>query len=628
MSRNGSYAKSMNGIVSFDDGDGTVIEGDGITTGIIDCTTLNASSTVNTSQLFADFIGINQNTEISVISNTTFSGNIKTDYIYATSGSEIIINNNTSITGTLTTTLPIQTPTIEGRGIGGTGSPLKIGQSNDYTSSVDIGRAEITAGGVVFPAIPARTTYYPLIDSDIANKYYVDSSNAGTNILSLENTFTGTTNTFQNLNANGNITASTFRATGGTFANPDPAANCRFASLTTTGGILIGFLQTTGILSLGVDNTRTGEIRIGAPGCNTICRSPFIANLGIKLPTATNSIDTDTSTSTISLFNSLTSGTLNIANGSSSSTQINIGKGVSSTSQINLGISDFYGNATCRSAFFVDSISARTTSLFNYTIYDTINTNSTITLGSSDIGNESQTYISRNNGTLRIASTAFRNGNVNICDGANFGGAINIITNPTQTSTNTINLGSTLTNVNICNTDAYSRTINLANTNAGIGVMTTNTINIGSNMSNINIGNVSGNTQRTIRIGNTSSNSTNQMGNVIMGKGANNLTTSNNGTVTINKLQVGVGTSNRCVITGFTGAGLGGIQNFTIPGAPTTLGYPFIFTQMIAPLNGFIYSVQMNVTGFNSFQYQKRYQAGGVTNDATLEDFYYMAVWQ
>ena len=48
MSRNGSYAKSMNGIVSFDDGDGTVIEGDGITTGIINCTTLTASSTTTT----------------------------------------------------------------------------------------------------------------------------------------------------------------------------------------------------------------------------------------------------------------------------------------------------------------------------------------------------------------------------------------------------------------------------------------------------------------------------------------------------------------------------------------------------------------------------------------------------
>ena len=118
------------------------------------------------------------------------------------------------------------------------------------------------------------------------------------------------------------------------------------------------------------------------------------------------------------------------------------------------------------------------------------------------------------------------------------------------------------------------------------------------------------------------------MGNVIMGNAANNLTTSNNGVVTINKLQVGIGTSNRCVITGFTGAGLGGIQAFTIPGAPTTLGNPIVFTQMNAPLNGFIYSVSMNVTGANSFQYWKQYQAGGTTNDATVEDFFYMAIWQ
>ena len=51
MSRNGSYAKSMNGIVSFDDGDGTTIEGSTITTDTIDCNTLNASLKVNTASL-------------------------------------------------------------------------------------------------------------------------------------------------------------------------------------------------------------------------------------------------------------------------------------------------------------------------------------------------------------------------------------------------------------------------------------------------------------------------------------------------------------------------------------------------------------------------------------------------
>ena len=39
MSGNNSYIKSMNGIVSFDS-NGTTIDGDTITSGEIDCTTL------------------------------------------------------------------------------------------------------------------------------------------------------------------------------------------------------------------------------------------------------------------------------------------------------------------------------------------------------------------------------------------------------------------------------------------------------------------------------------------------------------------------------------------------------------------------------------------------------------
>ena len=117
------------------------------------------------------------------------------------------------------------------------------------------------------------------------------------------------------------------------------------------------------------------------------------------------------------------------------------------------------------------------------------------------MANAAQTYISRNNGTLRIASSDSRSANVNICDGANFSGSCNIITNNTQAASSTINLGSTLTTVNICNTNNYARPINIASTNAGAGVVTTNTINIGSNMSNINIGNTTGSTDRTINIG-------------------------------------------------------------------------------------------------------------------------------
>ena len=173
----------MNGIVSFDDGDGTVIEGSELSTTTVNCTTLNASSKVNTSQLVTDFITTNVNANISVISETKFNDDVYVDNIYANTGT-ILLKNDTSITGTLALTSNIQTAYLEGRGIGGVGSPLNIGQSNDLTSYVNIGRAEITAGGYVFPAIPARTSYYPVANNDIANKKYVDDSNSGTTFLS------------------------------------------------------------------------------------------------------------------------------------------------------------------------------------------------------------------------------------------------------------------------------------------------------------------------------------------------------------------------------------------------------------------------------------------------------------
>ena len=73
MSGNGSYIKSMNGIVSFDSG-GTSIEGDEINTGIINCITLNASSDVNTITTYTNFIENNTSSSITITGNTTMTG--------------------------------------------------------------------------------------------------------------------------------------------------------------------------------------------------------------------------------------------------------------------------------------------------------------------------------------------------------------------------------------------------------------------------------------------------------------------------------------------------------------------------------------------------------------------------
>jgi hypothetical protein len=76
MSRNGSYAKSMNGIVSFDDGDGTTIEGSEINTETINCNTLTANSII-----YTDFIDSNANTYIQCLSDITFNGEVSASFV-------------------------------------------------------------------------------------------------------------------------------------------------------------------------------------------------------------------------------------------------------------------------------------------------------------------------------------------------------------------------------------------------------------------------------------------------------------------------------------------------------------------------------------------------------------------
>ncbi len=71
MSGNGSYIKSMNGIVSFDSG-GTIIEGGNITADVIDCNTLNATDNIDCNNLEAT-----QN----ITSSNAYSGYVYTDFI-------------------------------------------------------------------------------------------------------------------------------------------------------------------------------------------------------------------------------------------------------------------------------------------------------------------------------------------------------------------------------------------------------------------------------------------------------------------------------------------------------------------------------------------------------------------
>lgn len=201
MSGNNAYVKSMNGIVSFDSG-GTTIEGGNITSNKIDCTTLNATtvnatSKVNTSTTFTDFIAPYANVDIAISGDAKFNGDIYVDNIYARTGSLTTLKNDTTVNGLLTSNT-LSTEQIEGRNTSSYTKQLKIGQYNDLTTSINIGRKEQIVLGTVYPAIPPRTTFYAVGDDDIANKKYVDSVVTGTNILSLTNIFTGASNTFNN----------------------------------------------------------------------------------------------------------------------------------------------------------------------------------------------------------------------------------------------------------------------------------------------------------------------------------------------------------------------------------------------------------------------------------------------
>ena len=75
------YTKSMNGVISFDDGNGTTIEDDAIITGDITCNTLTATSNINTSTINTDFINSNINTQILVTPNISFNGNVIASFV-------------------------------------------------------------------------------------------------------------------------------------------------------------------------------------------------------------------------------------------------------------------------------------------------------------------------------------------------------------------------------------------------------------------------------------------------------------------------------------------------------------------------------------------------------------------
>jgi hypothetical protein len=140
MSGNNSYSKSMNGIVSFNSG-GTSIDGDVITTGEIDCTTLNstnvnATGAVNTSYIFVDFMDKNIGSYITFISDVLFDYKLYVSNLWPSIGSNITVN------GLLNIINGLKTGAIEGIDTNSLTKQLKIGQDNDYTTSMHVSQCQ------------------------------------------------------------------------------------------------------------------------------------------------------------------------------------------------------------------------------------------------------------------------------------------------------------------------------------------------------------------------------------------------------------------------------------------------------------------------------------------------------
>ena len=341
MSGNGSYIKSMNGIVSFNTGS-TIIEGTGITTETIDCDTINAitaniSSTINTSTIYVDFLVPAANAFITMIGDVKYNTNIYIDSVFANLGSTINMNN-TIATSQIDSITPSATYNFltSHTGIINFGSATSTNNFNNtikttridsvtpsagyllltnHTGSINIGSS---ASVVRFGSIttPVRSAYVPVAGTDLANKDYVDSM-SGTSLLSATNVWTGASNTFNNV-----VNVNSISAPSGTLTVT--------GNITTTSNITGTIINTNSISAPSGTLTVTGVISTASD----ITGRDIISSRGYfdsDNPASTCRFARETITGSVTLANGQTTGTLTIGQASGRTGAINIGASGSTT---------------------------------------------------------------------------------------------------------------------------------------------------------------------------------------------------------------------------------------------------------------------------------------------------------
>ena len=342
--------------------------------------------------------------------------------------------------------------------------------------------------------------------------------------------------------------------------------------------------------------TTTGTLTIGSTGR---------IKLGSVVNVTANTITSNDSASTINMFNNITTGTVNLLTGIRTAGALNIASNtdVTNVAPVNIG-----GTNTSSTN---GSLSRIKLNLNGDTIWS--NTNTLTSFRSSGINLATFDGVT---GTINIGAEAGTISNVNIG----------------RTDTSVITLSGTTTALNATQVRIPNQLWFPATaTPINIGCATAATeIDFFANFRNGDVNICTGHQTGTIYIGNTTGTTDGQLGNIVMGNADNNLTTADNGMVTINKLEVGSnGTPYRCMIMETIGAGLGGDRTYTIPNAPTTFGNPIVVTSInVNSANAvYVYSVNSSVISATQFRYRKRRWNGAVFDDASTESINYVAYW-
>jgi len=401
MSRNGSYAKSMNGIVSFDDGDGTTIEGSEINTETINCNTLNTSS------INVDYISSYANGYVQCLQDVTFNGQVSTNtapvnnsslcnklYVdsVAISGANILPLTNT-FTGTMNTfdnKIKVSDITYDTSSITKTNTTDAVNLFNTTTGNITIGSSGIIKLGTAIQA---------------TNLGMQAQGGGATNIELFKDIITGTVTTCNNLVLSG----SNYNCSG---VNDI----IRLTEKLTTGVLRICNSLTTGAVYIADAALTSGSVNM--------CGS-FIFKINSIASIGTNDI--------INFFSNLTTGTLRIANGLTTGTVYIADTASLTTGSVNMcttflfkvnqllssgiaDIIDLFSNITTGTMNFMTGLTTGTLNIGNPTA---TGTGGTINIGTGpkttiSIGNLSNNSASANNGCCTIQKlklgygTAFR----------------------------------------------------------------------------------------------------------------------------------------------------------------------------------------------------------------------------